>query len=274
MKTITKKQLFLVLGVIAMIAGFSQQGIARSAVDETPAADPNYSGEVLASASFRNGRGSIEIHRVTEDGIDGVAIVKRGVIGENFKPSRNWNGFAFPDMVSAMYVDMTGQTLPSKAYFALQNIEVLKAKHAAEESLASDQLDSAEDSLEPRAACEDISPNPSDYFYYDCYVHGAKSIKKSNVDDICLLTAAIDGNHGMQLSYKAINGTYYDNFHSSVKQGHYVAYWLRTGIRRTRKGHIYDASASDYSRYNIDGDYKLLGVYYALRACQDAVLNH
>lgn len=239
----------IVLVFTILVAGFSQTSIAQN---ETKLdADSNYSGEVLASAPFSNGKGRIEIRRVTEDGVDGVAIVRTGRIGEESVGHVRRPDLSIADQMTLVFGDLTGQKLPRKAYEALLNVEMLQEKSAEEDSVA------AADENQPRnQTCSDYS-NYDHLFFYDCKWYGNIVKIRSGTPIVCLLTAAIKGNHTMQVSYKSINGNFYNNFHSDVMQGHYVAYHLVTGVFRTRKGHIYNAAVSDYSRYAFNGSFKV-----------------
>jgi hypothetical protein len=229
---------------------------APLAMASTSSGDVDRDGEVLASARSLDGNGLVEIVRISEEGVDGVVISRSFPIAiPNTYVPREPNA-SLSERVRHMYEDITGQHLPEAAREALVEVEIAKEVAARLEVAASlDEIGALEPALQPRAACVDIGAWP--YFGYDCYGFGPRVIIKSGTDDVCLLTAAIEGNHTQQISYKAINGKFYNSHKADVLQGHYSAAELKTGVKRTRKAQIYNASASDYSRFAFGGDFKL-----------------
>lgn len=223
---------------------------APFALASTSSGDVDRDGEVLASARSLDGNGWVEIVRISEEGGAGVVVSRSFPIAipSTYVP-RDANA-SLSDRVRDMYEGITGQRLPEAAYEALVEVEIAK-----EVAASLDGIETPEPLMQPRAACVDTGD--SKQFYYDCYGFGPRVIIRSGTDDVCLLTAAIKGNHTQQISYKAVNGTFYNSHKADVPQGHYYAAQLSTGIKRTRKGQIYNASANDYSRFEFSGNFKV-----------------
>lgn len=211
---------------------------------------------VLATAPYKKGDGRIEIRRIIEEGgAAAIAIVNMAPIGTRYEPRRDWASLPLAEKVNMVYEDLTGQMLTREAYRALQELEELKIRNTALEA-ATDFADVEKPAPEPMLGCESVTPAGGG-FLFDCKVYGAISQEESGTDDVCLLTAAIIGDHKMQISYKATNGSYHENFSGEVSQGHFVAARLLTGVKRTRRGQIYKADDSEYSRYSFDGDFEV-----------------
>ena len=240
---------------LALVAGFSGSGFAQVAATAT-SNDPY---EILAWAPFKDGDGRVEIRRVIEeDGTRAVAIVRMASIGTHYEPRREWAGLPLAEQVNMAYEHLTGQMLTREAYRALQDVEEAKIRGAAAEETGLPLTTDA--GFEPRSACEAVT-TVDNGFHYDCKVYGPISRERNGVDDVCLLTAAIVGNHKMQISYRGTDDAYHENFSSEVTQGHFVASQLLTGVKRTRRGQIYKADNDEYSRYSFDGDFTLEGFF-------------
>lgn len=219
----------------------------------THADDSDRLDDVLAHAPYRSGEGSIEIRRTTEDGIDGILVIREANIGDDYRMPEEWNRLPLTERASRVYEDLSGQTLPEEAVAAFRELEALRAMRDASFDLSFPIAPSKGE----RAACADTATG--DQFFYDCYVYGPIYKVESKVDDVCLLSAAIVGNHTQTISYQAASGKYKLNYSAQVLQGKYRAAELLTGVRRTRKGHVSN-SASDYSRFNYEGDSSLEGL--------------
>jgi hypothetical protein len=216
-----------------------------------PTADTDRHGQVLASARSLDGRGLIEIVRISEDGIDGVVVSSEfPIAAPNTYVTRDPNA-PLSERARLMFERVTGKRLPEAAYEALLDVEIAK-----EEAIATEYAVDADPLYQPRAACVDQTPN-SDQFRFDCYGYGPRAIVKSGTDDVCLLTAAIEGDHTMQISYKAINGNFYNSFNANVAEGHYRAAEIKSAVKRTRKGQIVNASNAEYSRFEFSGTYSV-----------------
>lgn len=245
----TRKHLPLALSAILFAPLLAQAASTDGATQE--AVDPERSGEVLAHASYRSGEGLIKIQRIVEDGVDGILVTREARIGDDYRMPEEWARLPLTERASLVYEDLSGQALPEKAVAAFRELEALRALR--DESF--DLSFPVAPSKNGQATCTDTASG--EFFDYDCYVYGPIYKAESNVDDVCLLTAAITGNHTQEIAYRAANGTYYLNFSADVMQGHFRATEVLTGVRRTRRGQIYNASASDYTRFNYIGDSKL-----------------
>lgn len=228
-------------------------------------ADADRHGEVLASARSLDGRGLIEIVRISEDGVDGVVVSSEfPIAAPNTYVARDRNA-PLSERTRQMFENVTGKRLPVEAYEALVDVEIAK-----EEAVAAEYVADAEPLHQPRAACVDQTPNSSQ-FRFDCYGYGGRTVIKSGTDDVCLLTAAIKGNHTMQISYKAINGKFYNSFKANVTEGHFRAAEISTAVKRTRKGRILNATNEEYSRFEFSGTYSILPYDPNFSDCTKAV---
>lgn len=268
-----KKVSLLVTTVIFSAFGMLNYSQAFGETKEAGSLESNPTVEVLAQSKTQDGLGEIKILRHPDDG---VSIVRIFPIGYRYELPRAAIGLSSSDQLFVIYRDLTGKELPLVAYEAVQKVEREKARNAALEVSEVESLDVLNNNQsEPSAAsCGNTHPEPGNYFSYDCYIKGAISRTEWS-DDVCLLVAAIDGNVSMQISYWS--GTfqkYYNNYKVDVKEGHYHAVQLLTGVKRYRKGHIYNASATDYSRYAYNGDRKLVDLNtYGLSDCEIAASN-
>ncbi len=160
-------------------------------------------------------------------------------------------GLPAEDQLAIVYQDLTGKELPLVAYEAVQVVEAQKARNAASEMNTMGSLQNSP--VEPSAAsgCTD-KDSRGYYFLYDCYVYGGIS-RTEYADDVCLLVAAIKGDVRMSISYwKA----YLLNYAKTVPQGYYTLKSHRTAVDRYRKGRLYDAKSSEYSRFYFQGDFE------------------
>lgn len=246
------KPIHLLLVLMAMAAGASSVNAQTSGDPE-----PGQGGEILAQAPFLVGEGSITIAREFEDGVPTISIAETGRIGHEYRIRPEWERLPLPQRVALLFADISGKPLPDRASRALVELEALQAARRSgdQEELATALLSSDEEdftTMSPRNGAGEATTCPNfgdnDYYaYFNCIVNGPVTKVVSKPNATCLHTAAINGNHTQAQSYKSINGKFYFNwgYPADVKQGHYRKFAHYALVSRTRKGKIFNASASD-----------------------------
>lgn len=216
-----------------------------------PAADP--APELLVHAALLSGAGYIEISRVVEEGSPGVLVTVSAESGrEPTAPRALRRDGPLDARVARVFETLTGAQLPERARDALIEVDAIRAQRNAELGVPTDPPPTAGGS--GKTFCP--STVVDGVFRFNCSFYGPLNSKSPmKVDDVCIVTKAIVGDHTQAIAYESFwTGKQHANYHGDVMQGHTTATTYFAAVWRYRWGTLYNAEAGDYSRYEFTGE--------------------